>query len=154
MCNPSEETAVPPDFSGWFTASITLHCWQPKRKDVSTSEALLHLILRLAVHLNRPWSSLPSSLNPFESSCFIMTSLEEAATSNDYQEDFYFTVDTFEFRCYYNVDHFRSGDYNDSNAGESDFNVVNFEDCHCTDGHQEDTHCLNHGQGVNKTPGA
>ena len=69
-----------PNFSGWFTASNTLHCWQPKRTDVSTSEALLPLILRLAVQLNRPWSSVPSSLNPFESSCFITTSLEEAAT--------------------------------------------------------------------------
>ena len=24
-CNPSEETAAPPDFSGWFTAANTLH---------------------------------------------------------------------------------------------------------------------------------
>ena len=33
------------------------------------------------------------------------------------------------------------------------FNVDNFEDCHCTDGHQEEQGCLNHGQGVYKTPG-
>ena len=46
-------TAAPPDFSGCITAAITLHCWQPKRTDVSTSEALLPLILRLAVQLNR-----------------------------------------------------------------------------------------------------
>ena len=80
--------------------------------------------------------------------------MEEAATSNDYWEDFYFTVDTFEHRCYYNVGHFRSGDYIDGNASESDFSDDTFEDrctltsttfevCHCTDGHQEDIHCLN-----------
>ena len=45
--------------------------------------------------------------------------MEEAATSNDYREDFYFTVDTFEHRCYYNVGHFRSGDYIDGNASEA-----------------------------------
>ena len=42
--------------------------------------------------------------------------------------------DTFKDRCYYNVD--------------------TFEVCHCTDGHQEDTHCLNYGQGVYETLGA
>ena len=40
---------------------------------------------------------------PSSSSCFITTSLEEAATSNNYREDFYFTVDTFEHRCYFNA---------------------------------------------------
>ena len=54
-------TAAPPDFSGCITAAITLHCWQPKRTDVSTSEALLPLILQLAVQLNGcAWEGLCS----------------------------------------------------------------------------------------------
>ena len=52
-----------PNFSGCITASATLHCWQPKQTGVSTSEALLPLILQLAVQLNRrAWEdSVPSS---------------------------------------------------------------------------------------------
>ena len=42
---------------------------------------------------------------------------------------------------------------NEGNAGGSDFNDDIFEDCHFTNGHEEQG-CLNDGQGVNKTPGA
>ena len=53
---------------------------------------------------------------------------------------------------------------NDGNAGGSDFsndtfenrwyfNVDNFEDCYCTDGHKEYGY-LNDGLGVYETPGA
>ena len=53
--------------------------------------------------------------------------MEEAATSNDYREDFHFTVDTFEHRCYYNVGHFRSGDFSDDTFEDRcTINVDNF----------------------------
>ena len=66
----------------------------------------------------------------------------------------YFTIDTFVDRCCFNVDHFEKACYyNDGNAGGSDFSDDYFEDCHFTNGHQEDS-CLNDGQGVYKTPGA
>ena len=84
---------------------------------------------------------------------------------------------TFEFRCYCNVAIFEDRDFILSNytfgswflvrvpESRCDFNDDTFKDrctltatafevCHCTDGHQEDTHCLNHGQGVNKTQSA
>ena len=56
---------------------------------------------------------------------------------------------------FYNVDHCerRGCYYIDGNASGSDFSNDNFEDCHFTDGHQEDN-CLNDSQGVNETPGA
>ena len=83
---------------------------------------------------------------------------------------------TFEFRCYYNVAIFEDRDFilsnytfgswflvrvpesrcdlnDDTFKDRCYYNVDTFEVCHCTDGHQEDTHCLNHGQGVYKTPG-
>ena len=55
-----------------------------------------------------------------------------------------------------NVDHLRSCDYNDGNAGGSDFNDDNFEDCYFTNGHEKDKEVcyLNDDQGVNETPGA
>ena len=39
---------------------------------------------------------------------------------------------------------------NDGKAGGSNFIDDNFEDCYCTDGHEEDDY-LNDGQGVNET---
>ena len=39
---------------------------------------------------------------------------------------------------YFNVDHLRSCDCNDGNAGDKDYSEDNFEDCHFIDGHQEE----------------
>ena len=73
----------------------------------------------------------------------------------DYKEDLYYNVDTFVDRCTLTSTTVREASVsNAGNAGVSDFNGDNIEDCHCTDGHQEEQGCLNHGQGVYKTPGA
>ena len=48
-----ETLAMSPIEASPIGLSPTLQCRHPKRKDVSTSEALLSLILRLAVELNR-----------------------------------------------------------------------------------------------------
>ena len=104
-------TAVPPDFSGCSHSINTLQCWHSKRTDMSTSEALLPLILRLAVQFNRPWSSVPSSLYPFK---FELISYWEELGE-------ILNVNHIEKACY----------YNDGNAGGSDFSNDTFVD-RCT----------------------
>ena len=74
--------------------------------------------------------------------------------NEDYKEDLYYNVEPFVDRCTLTSTTVREASVsNAGNAGVSDFNGDNFEGSHCTDGHQENTHCLNHGQGVHKTPG-
>ena len=59
--------------------------------------------------------------------------MDEFYFNYDYEEDIYYNVDTFEYRCCFNVDHCeRSGCYYiDGNASGSDFSDNTFED-RCT----------------------
>ena len=82
---------------------------------MSTSEALLSLILQLAVQLNRTQSSVPSSLNPFKSSC-------SSYFNNGYKEDFYYNVNNFVDRCTLASTTARDASVsNAGNAGVSDY---------------------------------